>query len=143
MPGEGVEGDVDGHRVAAGSVNLLRRLGYRGTDLVSAGLDTRATVLVGVDGLVAGAIVLGDQLRADAPALVGMLRASGARHVAMVTGDRLAVADDVARATGIDRVYADRTPEAKLDVVRTLVEEPDLRPIVMVGDGVNDAPRLP
>jgi len=141
-PGEGVEGDVDGHRVAAGSVNLLRRLGYRGTDLASAGLDSHATVLVGVDGLLAGAIVLGDQLRTDAAELVEMLRASGARNVAMVTGDRVAVADEVARATGIDRVYADRTPQAKLDVVRSLVTQRDLRPIVMVGDGVNDAPAL-
>ncbi len=141
-PGEGVEGEVEGRRVAAGSAKLLRRLGYLGADLAPAGLDGQATVFVGIDGRVAGAIVLGDHLRPDAPELVGLLRSSGARHVAMVTGDRLDVADEVARMTGIDRVYADRTPQEKLEVVRSLVTQPELRPVVMVGDGVNDAPAL-
>ena len=60
----------------------------------------------------------------------------------MVTGDRAAVAEEVGRQLGVDRVYAERSPEGKLDVVRALRGQPALTPIVMVGDGINDAPAL-
>ena len=60
----------------------------------------------------------------------------------MVTGDRAAVAEEVGRQLGVDRVYAEQSPEGKLDVVRALREQPELTPVVMVGDGVNDAPAL-
>ena len=60
----------------------------------------------------------------------------------MVTGDRRAVAERIAAETGVDRVYAEQSPEDKLDVVRGMRADPDLAPVVMVGDGVNDAPAL-
>jgi P-type E1-E2 ATPase len=60
----------------------------------------------------------------------------------MVTGDRAAVANAVGDSLGLDRVYAEQSPEDKLEVVRRLRADPELRPVVMVGDGVNDAPAL-
>jgi len=60
----------------------------------------------------------------------------------VVTGDRAAVAEEVGRQIGADRVYAEQSPEGKLDVVRALREQRELTPVVMVGDGVNDAPAL-
>jgi P-type E1-E2 ATPase len=81
-------------------------------------------------------------VREDAHLLVEALRREGIRHVAMVTGDRAAVADSVGAGLGLDRVYAQLSPEDKLDVVRTLRSSPDLCPVVMVGDGINDAPAL-
>ena len=62
--------------------------------------------------------------------------------MAMVTGDRRDVAMAVARKIGLDRVYPEQSPEDKLAVVRAAREQPDRRPVVMVGDGVNDAPAL-
>ncbi len=59
-----------------------------------------------------------------------------------MTGDRRAVADEVGRSLGVDRVYAECTPSGKVDVVRALRAEPGLQPIVMIGDGINDAPAL-
>jgi heavy metal translocating P-type ATPase len=145
--GQGIEGVVNGHRVAAGSSAWLRARGYDGAEHAAkeldGGLDAgMARILVGVDGELAGAVVMGDRLREDAQALVASLREAGIRHVAMVTGDRAAVAQAVGAALGLDRVYAEQSPEDKLEVVRVLRGRPELRPVVMVGDGVNDAPAL-
>ena len=145
--GQGIEGRVDGRSVAVGSSVWLRERGYSGAEDAARALDTnsdlgKAKILVGVDGRLAGAVVMGDSLREDAPELVERLRSVGVRHIAVVTGDRAAVAEEVGRQLGVDRVYAEQSPEGKLDVVRSLREQPDLTPLVMVGDGVNDAPAL-
>jgi P-type E1-E2 ATPase len=60
----------------------------------------------------------------------------------MATGDRKPVADAVGAALGVDRVYADQSPEDKVEIIRALRADPVLRPVVMVGDGINDAPAL-
>jgi heavy metal translocating P-type ATPase len=145
-PGQGIEGSVDGRRVAVGSLAWLRQRGYEigeaegvGDGGGDAGL---AKVLVGVDGHLAGVVVMADRLRDDARELANELRAAGVRRVAMVTGDRLAVAERIAADTGLDSVYAEQSPEQKLAVVRGMRSDPELSPVVMVGDGVNDAPAL-
>jgi P-type E1-E2 ATPase len=62
--------------------------------------------------------------------------------VALLTGDRAEIAEEVGRSAGIDQVYAEQTPEGKLDVVRSTREREEMRNVVMVGDGINDAPAL-
>ncbi|HWK30378.1 MAG TPA: heavy metal translocating P-type ATPase [Solirubrobacter sp.] len=141
-PGQGIAGRVDGTRVAVGSRAFLRNQGYD-PDAVTRGRGSgEAQVLVGVGDRLEGVIVLADELRADAEDLVPRLRAEGIRHVALVSGDRRSVAERTGRALGVDRVYADQAPEDKLAVVERLRADPALRPVVMVGDGVNDAPAL-
>ena len=146
-PGQGVEGRVDGHRVAVGSAAFLGARGYPvgGATSVLAGgerEDGRARILVGVDGRVAGTILMADHLRDGAERTVAELRAAGANHVALVSGDRAGVAEAIGRRVGVDRIYAEQSPEQKLEVVRTLRDDPASAPVVMVGDGVNDAPAL-
>jgi heavy metal translocating P-type ATPase len=146
-PGQGILGIVEGRSVAVGSHAFLRASGTPEDEVASATLlsghgSGEAQVLVGIDGHLAGVIVMADELRPDAHSIVTRLRAEGIRHVAMVSGDRRSVAERVGAELGVDRVYAEQTPEDKLDVVRRLRDDAHLRPVIMVGDGVNDAPAL-
>jgi len=138
---------VEGHTVAVGSSGWLEANGYLGAGEHARAQDSgdgagRAKILVGVDGALAAVIVMGDRLRPGADTLSRELRNAGIGHVALVTGDRPEIAAEVARSAGIEDVYAEQTPEEKLDVVRALRERPGARNVVMVGDGINDAPAL-
>jgi P-type E1-E2 ATPase len=122
-------------------------MGVPREEIRSAALTTtlgsgEAHVIVAIDGHVAGVVVMADELRPDAGGIVDRLRNEGVRHVAMLTGDRRSVAERVAGQLGIDRVYAEQTPEDKLEVVRRVRADSALRPVIMVGDGINDAPAL-
>ncbi len=146
-PGQGIRAVVDGHVVAVGSRTFMRAAGIGEDELSSTAVlpghgSGEAHVLVCVDGHVGGVIVMADELRPDTDRIVERLRAEGIRHVAMVSGDRRSVAERVGRQLGVDRVYAEQSPEQKLEVVRRLRDDPGLRPVIMVGDGVNDAPAL-
>ncbi len=138
--GQGVEGWVDGRRVTVGSAGWLRERGYEFGP--AAFVNQGGEVLVGVDGRMAGVIALDDRPRPDAEELVPALREAGIRHIALATGDHRQAAERIGAALGVDRVYADQSPEQKLELVRALHARPDLAPVVMVGDGVNDAPAL-
>ncbi len=147
QPGTGIVGDVDGRRVAVGSTAWLESNGYSGVSDRDRELDEsdgagRAKVHVGVDGVLQGVIVMGDRLRPGSETLADDLRRVGITHVALVSGDRVETASEVARAVGIDEVYAEQSPEAKLGVVRGMLAVPGRRNVVMVGDGINDAPAL-
>ncbi len=146
-PGQGIAGSVEGRRVAVGSRSFVQAAGVLEDEIASAAVMSgrgsgEARVFVGVDGRLGGVIVMADELRQDADRIVERLRAEGVRHVAMVSGDRRSVAERIGAALGVDRVYSEQSPEQKLEVVRRLRADPDLCPVVMVGDGVNDAPAL-
>ncbi|MBS1677186.1 MAG: heavy metal translocating P-type ATPase [Actinobacteria bacterium] len=146
-PGQGIAGTVDGRRVAVGSRTFLAARGVPREQMDSASLvdghgSGEARVMVGVDGELAGVIVMADDLRPDARGIVERLRAEGVRQVAMVSGDRRSVAERIGRELGVDRIYSEQSPEDKLEVIRRLRTDPGQRPVMMVGDGVNDAPAL-
>jgi len=146
-PGQGISGRVAGREVALGSRAYLRKRGIGEQELQdgsrAGGFGSgEARIFVAVDGRLGGVIVMADELRPEADTIVGRLRSEGVRHVAMVSGDRRSVAERVGGEVGVDRVYAEQSPEQKLEIVRSLAREPTLSPVVMVGDGVNDAPAL-
>jgi heavy metal translocating P-type ATPase len=138
--GHGIEGTVDGHAVLVGSARWLRTHGVAVTEQAADGVAAR--VYVAVDGAPAAVLLLEDRLREESAALLPSLYEAGIEHVALVTGDKQVVAERVAGELGIERVYAEQTPEQKLELVRALRAQPNLRNLVMVGDGVNDAPAL-
>ncbi|MHB8234508.1 MAG: heavy metal translocating P-type ATPase [Solirubrobacteraceae bacterium] len=142
-PGDGLEGVVDGHAVIVGNEAWLASRG-----IVLAQKSNRrweqgtAIALVAVDRRPAGLLVMGDHVRADAHELVRGLRDAGVRRIAMVSGDEQAVADGVGKELGLDGVYAEQEPGQKLAIVERMRADPRLSPVVMVGDGINDAPAL-
>ena len=140
LPGRGARATVEGHDVAVGGPRLLAEMSLAPFS-VAADWDSQGrTVLhVVVDGKVAGAMAVEDEVRPESKEAVDLLHALGVR-VAMITGDSQAVADSVARRLGIDDVAAQVLPADKAAAVKRFQEGG--RKVAMVGDGVNDAPAL-
>ena len=143
--GQGIRGQVGGHEVRVGKAvwcGLGSPAGlphWARTARRRAQLDGALTTFVAVDGAPAGVLILADPVRSDAARTVRSLRAGGLTRIVMVTGDRAEVAESVGAIIGVDDVLAERTPAEKLDAVRS---ERRRGPVIMVGDGINDAPAL-
>lgn len=140
--GYGLSGMVANQKVALGkrswivpepAPDWVRRVRRR------ASLDGALTVFVAIDGKPAGALLLEDVIRPDAPRMIQGLRDAGIRRVVLVTGDRADTAQAVGRIVGTDAVLAECDPQEKLAAINA---ERGAGTTLMVGDGVNDAPAL-
>lgn len=139
-PAVGVRAGVDGADVRVGGPKLLDEVGAEELAIAGTWRESGAIILhVVVDGSVAGAFALADEVRAESRTAVADLHRRGV-DVVMITGDAQAVADAVAGDLGIRRVFAGVRPEDKSATVAALQREG--RTVAMVGDGVNDAPAL-
>ncbi len=147
VTGGGIQGVVNGHHVVLGSPAFVGARATGATGMLDRLSDTTLTpVLVAVDGVVVAVAGMGDKVRADAAASIAALQARG-WEVRMCSGDDPRVAHAVAASVGIaaDRVQGAATPEGKLATVQALLARTRdargqaARPVVMVGDGVNDA----
>ncbi|MFC3627820.1 heavy metal translocating P-type ATPase [Vogesella amnigena] len=141
--GAGIRGEIAGHQVAVGSYDyvsnqavpapwsplFLQRLAY----------DGASGVFVSMDGIMVGALQLVDRLRLDSPRALRRLALAGLAHIVMLTGDRKDIASTLGNQLGVSEVLAEQTPADKLNAIRKAREQ---GVVVMVGDGVNDAPAL-
>lgn len=142
-PGAGLTGRVGGRTVTIGafayvaehaaagpwSERILRDMAY----------EEGAAVFVGVDGLMVGAIRMADQMRLETPRALRLLKRAGIERLVMLTGDRRDVAQTLGALLGVTQVRAEQTPEDKLRAIEAARKE---GMVIMVGDGVNDAPAL-
>ena len=141
--GAGIAGSVEGRKVSLGKASFVSP----GASLTGRAREVRrrtllegsSCVFVAVDGVVAGALVIDDPIRPDTPRVIRSLRRAGITRVIMVTGDHPDVAESVGAALGVDRLLSERSPEEKVAAVRSERQE---GVVVMVGDGLNDAPAL-
>jgi heavy metal translocating P-type ATPase len=140
-PGLGIEGAVEGRRVVVGGESMVQRsIGGMDPHDLFAGIGSEAmTVAVAVDGKLAGVITLEDRVRHDAGAMVAALRQAGIRRVVLASGDKGDIARSVGELIGTELTLGDLSPQDKVAVVRA---EAVGGPVMMVGDGVNDAPAL-
>jgi heavy metal translocating P-type ATPase len=132
----GVRATVDGRSVVVGKATFVAA---EVTGVRQVPLEPGQTgVHVGVEGRYAGVIALADELRAETSETLAGLHRAGVRTTMMLTGDAEPTARHIAAEIGIDDVRAGLLPEHKVSAVRAVTS----RPVMMVGDGVNDAPVL-
>jgi len=132
----GVVATIAGRRVAVGKLAFVQGLAPEATAAPIA--PSQLAVYVAVDGRFAGSVLARDEVRPEAAATLAALHGLGVREVRMLTGDAEPTARHIAGELGIDRVRAGCLPADKVQEVQEITE----RPVVMVGDGVNDAPVL-
>ncbi len=130
---QGVEGDVNGKHVKVGKLKFVA------PDHEKINVSSTA-VFVSINDKFAGYITLMDKMRPETPATISKLRKQGAEDIMMLTGDHKQVAEKVGKEAGITDIRADLLPSEKIKAIKEVPK--DLRPVVMTGDGVNDAPSL-
>lgn len=146
LPGQGIQGDIEGTRYWAGNEQLLQHVSLSTSDrervqtdlsrMKEAGLTI---VLVADAKHVLGIAGLADQIRPESRDVITRLHQAGIEHTVMLTGDHAGTAEAVAKATGVTDWYAGLLPEQKVDKIKELAARGS---IAMVGDGINDAPAL-
>jgi heavy metal translocating P-type ATPase len=139
-PGEGIEGRVEGQQVIVGGLQFVtRRTPQSRPPTCTQAASGTVAVVVGIDGKHAGVLLLADQLRAGTERLLRDLKSLGVNRIVLASGDRREVAEAIAAGLPIDLVRSQLTPEQKIAVV---LSERERGPVMMIGDGVNDAPAL-
>ncbi len=139
IPGEGVAGTIDGHKILVGGADFVAARAHA-ADPDGAVIATGSVLVsLAMNGELMGHIVMADALRSGTADLLAGLRRLGIARILLATGDRRAVAEAVTAGLGLDAVRSDLTPDQKVLLVLT---ERKNGPVMMVGDGVNDAPAL-
>ena len=139
ISGHGVTAKVDGVPVAVGNDKLMRSLGLS-YDICD---KTGTIVYVAVNGKYEGYILIADLLKPTAKDAIRALHKGGIKKTVMLTGDRAAVANQVAGELGVDEVYSELLPADKVTKVEELLDKKGAKEkLAFVGDGINDAPVL-
>ncbi|MEX3633478.1 heavy metal translocating P-type ATPase [Paraburkholderia sp. BR14320] len=141
--GAGVQGEVENRAVAIGSFAYVSSLAtpalWSAAFLQRVGYGGASAVFVSVDGVMIGALQMADQIRLETPRALRLLRQEGIRRLIMLTGDRRDVAETIGATLGLTEVRPEQTPSDKLEAIRAARREGT---VIMIGDGVNDAPAL-
>ena len=139
ISGKGIIATVDGHIVACGNEGLMEYLSIRSMPCHSSG----TIVHVAIDGAYTGHIVISDVVKPNAAEAIRKLRAAGIRKTVMLTGDRKATAEKIAKELGIEEVYSELLPSDKVEKVENILKaKSNDEKLAFVGDGINDAPVL-
>ncbi len=137
--GKGITALVDGMRIAAGNEKLMADLGVSSRQVD----DVGAVVHIAVERRYGGCIVVSDVVKANAKNAIASLKKAGIKRTVMLTGDRAAVANAVARTLEIDETFSGLLPEDKAERVKSLLDKKGKNEkVAFVGDGINDAPVL-
>ncbi|MBX2905719.1 MAG: cadmium-translocating P-type ATPase [Taibaiella sp.] len=139
IAGHGLKGVVDGRDVLVGNLKLLKKFNIEFDKSVED--ITETVVLVSIDKKYAGFFTIADEIKDDAKEAISSLRNLGIEYTIMLSGDKSAVAEKVAKDIGIAHAFGDLLPEQKVEKVEEIIREKG-RKVAFVGDGINDAPVL-
>ena len=140
IPGQGVRARVGDLVVCVGNTRLMDAVGARWQDCHHVG----TIIHVAIDGVYAGHIVINDRIKEDSAEAIAQLRKLGVTKTVMLTGDRRAVAEHVAKTLGLSDYHAELLPADKVEQISSLkskTSNPKSK-LAFVGDGINDAPVL-
>lgn len=144
LVGRGAQADVNGQTVYVGNLRLFAELGLsleqHNETLIHLEEQGKTVMLIGSQTAIWGLIAVADTLRDNSRNAIRELRQAGMKHIAMLTGDNSRVAASIAKSLTLDAYYSDLLPQDKVATVQKLTKE--YGTVVMVGDGVNDAPAL-
>lgn len=139
IAGHGIKARVEGREVCVGNTKMMDKIGAKWHDCHHVG----TIIHVAVDGKYAGHIVINDKVKEDSASAISELKRLGVERTVMLSGDREAVAKNVAAQVGIDEFHAELLPADKVEYVRRMIDhEAQGKSLVFVGDGINDAPVL-
>ena len=139
IAGHGVQAVIDGKTILAGNTKLMEKAHIKYTPSSAVG----TVVYLACDGKYAGCIIIEDEIKADAPAAIKLLKSAGIRKTVMLTGDAQPVAQAVAQQLGLDEYHAGLLPGDKVDQIEKLLAAKQPKEnLAFVGDGINDAPVL-
>ena len=139
ISGHGVIAAVDGKKVAAGNIKLMKKLNIPCYEGEAVG----TVVHVGIDDKYAGYIVIADEVKEDSARAIKELKEAKIKQTVMLTGDTKNVASKVAKQLGLDKVYSELLPGDKVEKVEELLAQKSAKgKLAFVGDGINDAPVL-
>lgn len=139
IAGHGISAVVDGKSILAGNAKMMQDNGIAFTPYSDAG----TVVYIAADGKFSGYIVISDTIKGDAKDAISQLKGLGIEKTVMLTGDREATAQDVAKKLGLDAYHAELLPDDKVSMVEKLLAEKAAGTnLAFVGDGINDAPVL-
>ena len=139
VAGQGVSATVEGKKVLAGNIRLMKENNIQFYD----GELVGTAVHVAVDGTYAGYILIADEVKEDAFKTIKQLKQANIKQVVMLTGDTKKAGESVAAKLGLDKVYSELLPGDKVEKVEELIAHKSAKgKLAFVGDGINDAPVL-
>lgn len=139
LSGLGIIATIEGKEVLVGNEKLMNEKQVKFTKCSDVGTITH----VAVNNKYVGYILIADKIKDDAEKTIEELKKNNIKQTVMLTGDRKAVAEDVANKLGIDKVYSELLPDGKVEKVEELLKEKTEKgKLVFVGDGINDSPVL-
>ena len=139
VAGQGIRAHVGAKEVCVGNTKMMDAVGAQWRDCHHVG----TIIHVSIDGQYAGHIVINDKVKEDSSETIHALHEQGVNHIVMLTGDRRAVADHVAKELGITDYHAELLPTDKAKHVESLLRARSGEGrLAFVGDGINDAPVL-
>lgn len=138
IAGHGITAIINSSEVAVGNTKLLKKLDVDYPQAVDEEVET--IIVMAIDKQFVGYVIIADEIKADAKFAIGELHRLGIKQVVMLSGDKAAITEKVAKELGLDKAYGDLLPEDKVSRLEELKTTGNL--VAFAGDGINDAPVL-